>query len=134
MNTTQVERSRRNNDSRIKRSFLLLGLLLVVTVLTGSTFAALTGAIYTTEMSGTIVNENVNYGLAMDVYLSGGPQNPKARGVPDGTYFFQVTDPSGKILLSTDNAVCRQLIDPPTRRRQIWPRFSISRISSPPAG
>jgi len=40
---------------------------------------------------------------------SGGPQNRTHRGLPDGTYYFQVTDPSGANLLSTDNAVCRQL-------------------------
>jgi hypothetical protein len=43
------------------------------------------------------------------VYLSGGPQNTSHAGLADGTYYFQVTDPSGKTLLSTDNAVCRQL-------------------------
>jgi hypothetical protein len=43
------------------------------------------------------------------VYLSGGPQNTKASGLPDGTYYFQVTDPSGGTLLSTDIALCRQL-------------------------
>jgi hypothetical protein len=68
----------------------------------------LSGAIYTTTKDGTAVNANV-YGSTADVYLSGGPQNLNAKGLPDGTYYFQVTDPSGKTLLSTDNAVCRQL-------------------------
>ena len=31
-----------------------------------------------------------------------------AAGLDDGTYVFQVTDPSGKTLLSTDAAKCRQ--------------------------
>ena len=31
-----------------------------------------------------------------------------AAGLDDGTYVFQVTDPSGKALLSTDPARCRQ--------------------------
>ena len=44
------------------------------------------------------------------MYLSGGPQNLKASGLPDGTYYFQVTNPSGATLLSTDAAVCRQLM------------------------
>src|SRR5262249_13620272 len=76
--------------------------------------AALTGdalagdALYTTTKDGTVVDANI-YGLSTDVYISGGPQNTKAAGLPDGTYYFQVTDPSGKTLLSTDNAVCRQL-------------------------
>lgn len=70
--------------------------------------AGLSGAIYTTVKDGTIVNKNI-YGSTQDVYLSGGPQNMNASGLPDGTYYFQVTDPSGKTLLSTDNAICRQL-------------------------
>src|SRR5438876_1373394 len=40
-----------------------------------------------------------------DVYLAGGPVSaPCAFGsfLPDGKYYFQVTDPSGKTLLSTD--------------------------------
>jgi hypothetical protein len=70
--------------------------------------AGLTGALYTTIKDGTDVNQNI-YGSLQDVYLSGGPQNLNASGLPDGTYYFQVTDPSGKTLLSTDNAMCRQL-------------------------
>lgn len=70
--------------------------------------AGLTGAIYSTTKDGTAVNKNI-FGSIQDVYLSGGPQNLNASGLPDGTYYFQVTDPSGKTLLSTDNAVCRQL-------------------------
>lgn len=70
--------------------------------------AGLSGAIYSTTKDGIAVNKNI-YGSIQDVYLSGGPQNLNASGLPDGTYYFQVTDPSGKTLLSTDNAVCRQL-------------------------
>jgi hypothetical protein len=73
-----------------------------------TTLAGLSGAIYTTTKDGTVVNKNI-YGSTEDVYLSGGAQNLNASGLPDGTYYFQVTDPSGKTLLSTDNAVCRQL-------------------------
>jgi hypothetical protein len=71
--------------------------------------AGLSGAIYTTIKDGTAVNKNI-FGSLQDVYISGGPQNLNASGLPDGAYYFQVTDPSGKTLLSTDNAVCRQLI------------------------
>jgi len=73
-----------------------------------TTLAGLSGAIYTTTKDGTAVNKNI-YGSTEDVYLSGGPQNLNSSGLPDDTYYFQVTDPSGKTLLSTDNAVCRQL-------------------------
>lgn len=65
-------------------------------------------AVYTTDKSGTVVDGNI-YDVSGDVYISGGPQNTKASGPPDGTYYFQVTDPSGKTLLSTDPAVCRQV-------------------------
>src|SRR5437879_5896836 len=83
--------------------------LLAVALGAGSTFAGPSGAIYTTNKDATIVNANVQYGVATDVYLSGGPQNLNAAGLADGTYYFQVTDPSGGTLLSTDPAVCRQL-------------------------
>jgi hypothetical protein len=69
----------------------------------------LAGAIFTTTQDGTAVNQNI-YGSTEDVYLSGGPQNTKAAGLSDGTYYFQVTDPGGSTLLSTDNAACRQLL------------------------
>lgn len=64
--------------------------------------AGMSGAIFTTNATGTWVNGNV-YGSADDVYLNGGPranQNCSAAGLPMGEYYFQVTDPSGKVLLS----------------------------------
>lgn len=71
--------------------------------------AGLQGAFYTTTFDGQSVNDN-HFSSKDAVYISGGPQNPNANGLPDGTYYFQVTDPSGHTLLSTDAAVCRQLI------------------------
>jgi hypothetical protein len=71
--------------------------------------AGFNGSIYTTTFDGQSVNENI-YSNKDEVYLSGGPQNGNANGLPDGTYYFQVTDPSGATLLSTDSAECRQLI------------------------
>src|SRR5206468_4504250 len=58
---------------------------------------------------GNAVNRNI-YELSSDVYISGGPQNRNASGLEDGTYFFQVTNPNGTQLLSSDNAVCRQVL------------------------
>lgn len=54
-----------------------------------------------------IVNANVfNSGDA--VYLSGGPHTMNASGLsPVTDYYFQVTDPSGHFLLSTDDISCR---------------------------
>ena len=51
------------------------------------------------------------YAAKQDVYLNGGPginAPHDAAGLPAGTYSFQVTDPSGKTLLSTDAVACRQ--------------------------
>src|SRR5688572_28847532 len=67
------------------------------------------GAIYTSLKDGGTVNQNL-YAAKADVYLNGGPQNENANGLPDGTYYFQVTDPSGATLLSEDDAVCRQVV------------------------
>jgi hypothetical protein len=72
--------------------------------------SAPTGAIFTTLVDGTRVNVN-QYAAKADVYLDGGPgpgAPQTAAGLDDGTYVFQVTDPSGKSLLSQDPALCRQ--------------------------
>jgi hypothetical protein len=72
--------------------------------------ASLSGAIFTTDSSGVPVNLNI-YQAKEDVYLNGGPginAPDDAAGLPAGTYSFQVTDPSGKTLLSTDAVACRQ--------------------------
>lgn len=68
------------------------------------------GAIFTTFPDGSEVNVN-QFPSKEDVYLDGGPgigAPATAAGLDDGTYVFQVTDPSGKNLLSTDPARCRQ--------------------------
>jgi hypothetical protein len=68
------------------------------------------GAIFTTVFNGSEVNFNI-YAAKEDVYLDGGPGPgaPKtAAGLDDGTYVFQVTEPNGRTLLSTDAARCRQ--------------------------
>jgi hypothetical protein len=68
------------------------------------------GAIFTTVADGTEVNFN-QYPAKTDVYLDGGPgpgAPQHAAGLDDGVYVFQVTDPSGKVLLSTDKAKFRQ--------------------------
>jgi hypothetical protein len=68
------------------------------------------GAIFTTLADGSEVNVN-QFPSKQAVYLDGGPgigAPQTAAGLDDGTYVFQVTDPSGKTLLSTDEARCRQ--------------------------
>ena len=70
------------------------------------------GAIFTTLSDGSEVNYNI-YADKNDVYLDGGPgpgAPQTAAGLDAGTYVFQVTDPSGKTLLSLDTARCRQFV------------------------
>jgi len=70
----------------------------------------LPGAIFTTLEDGSRVNANI-YEAMEDVYLDGGPpQNAPsgAAGLPEDDYYFQVTDPSGKVLLSLDPVKCRR--------------------------
>jgi hypothetical protein len=98
------------------RRFLAVGAASVAAVLIGSGALAgaapppVSGAIFTTDASGVPVNLNI-YDAKEDVYLNGGPginAPVDAAGLPAGTYSFQVTDPSGKTLLSTDPVACRQ--------------------------
>jgi cell division septation protein DedD len=64
--------------------------------------ASFNGAIWTSLSNGETVNANI-YDAKEDVYLNGGPQNcGNGNGLPDGLYYFQVTDPSGSELLSSD--------------------------------
>lgn len=95
-------------------SFLVLLLVSIAgfALAKGPSNGPVTGAIFTTLVDGSEVNFNI-YSSKADVYLDGGPgpgAPQLAAGLPDGTYVFQVTDPSGKVLLSTDAAGCRQFI------------------------
>jgi hypothetical protein len=80
----------------------------------GPAFAdPVSGAIFTTNVDGSEVNVN-QYVAKPDVYLNGGPgvnAPSTAAGLsPDGVYVFQVTDPSGKVLLSQDPPGCRLVL------------------------
>jgi len=74
----------------------------------------LSGAIFTTDITGARVNQNL-YATKCGptgVYLDGGPgpnAPATAAGLPDGDYYFQVTDPSGKKLLSIDPVANRKV-------------------------
>ena len=61
------------------------------------------GAIFTTDSSGTVVNGNI-YESKEDVYLNGGPHKPGAAGLPDGTYYYLITDPGCKEQLAGPSA------------------------------
>ena len=93
-----------------KKSLRYIALAAAIVGLSGALANAgpLPGAIFTTNADGSIVNGNTKYlskcGLT-GVWLDGGPPvnaPSTAAGLPDGEYYFQVTDPSGKVLLSTD--------------------------------
>ena len=60
----------------------------------------LPGAIFTTDVGCNGVDLNI-YGDKHDVYLNGGPSHPGAASLPDGSYYVQVTDPSGACVLGT---------------------------------
>ena len=91
---------------------LILGLAVVagLTVSSAAVSAqAPPGAVFTTVADGTQVNANV-FEYGWDVYLDGGPgpnAPADAAALPAGDYVFQVTDPSGKTLLSSDAPECR---------------------------
>ncbi|AXT70514.1 hypothetical protein [Vibrio sp. dhg] len=88
--------------SRIRTATLAVSALALMFSM--SAFARLDGAIFTTTPLGDIVNENVRYQSKEEVFLDGGPgpQAPRtAAALPEGLYYFQVTDPSGKCLLSS---------------------------------
>ena len=73
---------------------------------------AMKGAIFTTNADGSVVNGN-NYDDACDVYLNGGPPPNapcNAAGLPNGEYYFQVTNPSGSVLLSSDDIEQRRFV------------------------
>ncbi len=97
----------------MKKSTLIFTVaLLLLSVLAAEAAPPLPGAIFTTTVDGSIVNENVRYQAKQDVYLDGGPgpnAPSTAAGLPEGDYYFQVTDPSGKDLLSSDHISCRKI-------------------------
>lgn len=87
-----------------------LALLVTAPMSSAAPGGGLSGAIFTTDVTGLPVNLN-HYQDKRDVYLNGGPgiNAPiDAAGLPAGTYTFQVTNPNGRTLLSQDARECRQ--------------------------
>jgi len=87
-----------------------LGALALLVALAPVAAAQYSGSVYTTDSKAAV--ENV-FGKPRDVYMAGGP-GPNAgcsgSGLPDGSYYFQVTDPSGETLLSTDPLASRAVV------------------------
>ncbi|HSK70090.1 MAG TPA: hypothetical protein VK892_00235, partial [Pyrinomonadaceae bacterium] len=100
----------KSNSKKAFSFVVLIALALVVSAISTQILAqgGFHGAIFTSNSDGSATNQN-GYDSKDDVYLNGGPQNMNANGLPNGTYYFQVTNPSGSVLLSTDPARCRQL-------------------------
>lgn len=84
------------------------GVILAVAAFAAAALPSGAAAIFTSISDGSAVNQN-SYTSAQDVYLNGGPQNKNAAGLPNGFYYFQVTDPSGGTLLSLDAITKRAL-------------------------
>jgi len=86
---------------------LKASIAVVLLAVSGTAMAGPSGAIFTTDKNSTFVNGNV-YEEPGDVYLNGGPRANApctAAGLPDGDYYFQVTDPSGQDILSNLDGV-----------------------------
>jgi hypothetical protein len=104
------------SKKKTKKALGAIALALALSLMTGHAIAGqasppLTGAIFTTDANSNFVNANVYEDLA-DVYLNGGPRPNApctAAGLPSGPYYFQVTDPPGKVLLSTDPIANRRI-------------------------
>jgi hypothetical protein len=105
-----IYRRKKAMTSPLRRTaFVVLACLLTAILLLATPSASaqnISGSIFTTTVGGNTVNGNI-YASKDAVYLDGGPQNTHANGLPDGFYYFQVTDPSGSVLLSTDDISCR---------------------------
>jgi hypothetical protein len=84
--------------TRSKLSFQLRAAVIALLLVTAGTAISgqVTGAIFTTLYDGSAVDYNI-YDAKQDVYLNGGPNSSKApctaAGLPNGEYYFQVTDP-----------------------------------------
>ena len=76
---------------------LAMGSLLAGGVLNA---APLPGAIFTTDSICSGVDLNI-YASKDNVYIDGGPAHPGAASLPDGSYYVQVSNPSGSLVLGT---------------------------------
>lgn len=65
--------------------------------------AGMSGAIFTTNDLCNGTNVNI-FGSQADVCLNGGPMKEGAAGLPDGSYYVQVTEPDGTLLGYTKTA------------------------------
>src|ERR1051325_8068081 len=76
---------------------IVFGLVVLSTTIGYMAAAPLPGAIFTTDAGCTGVDLNI-YQSKDAVYVDGGPAHPGAAGLPDGSYYIQVTTPDGSVL------------------------------------
>lgn len=90
---------------RKSRATLVALMALLAVAFAVPAFAAppLPGAIFTTDIGCQGTNLNI-YGDKAAVYLDGGPSHPGAAGLPDGSYYVQVTEPNGTVLGKSSEA------------------------------
>ena len=107
-NPTKVE----DTVSSLSKRLSLISCLFTAAFASSALAHAPSGALFTTVADGSEVNANI-YASKDLVYLDGGPgpgAPQGAAGLDDDTYVFQVTEPSGRTLLSQDPAKCRQFV------------------------
>ncbi|MGE5283147.1 MAG: hypothetical protein ACM3N0_12675 [Chloroflexota bacterium] len=89
------------SPARRRRGLIATGLALALACLVGGVvaFAAqpISGAIFTTDEACEGTDLNI-YSSKDAVYLDGGPAKEGAAGLPDGSYYVQVTEPDGTLL------------------------------------
>jgi hypothetical protein len=104
-----TSRTRHRSGVARKAAWLAVGAMLATAILAPSAgpVLALTGAVYTSNFDGSIINENVDYAAKTDVYLTGGPCNGGSH-LADGDYYYQVQSPNG-VLLSSDAIGARKV-------------------------
>ncbi len=89
-----------------------LGVLLALASISSSTPASAQGSVFTTNQIGAPATAN-QFARATAVHLAVGPTRGESctgEGLEDGLYYFQVTDPSGLVLLSADDSIDERLV------------------------
>src|SRR5215216_5820389 len=81
----------------ISVAIAVVALIVITTTAAFVASAPLPGAIFTTDVGCTGVDLNI-YASKDAVYVDGGPAHPGAAGLPDGSYYIQVTTPDGNVL------------------------------------
>jgi hypothetical protein len=95
---------------------LTLALVSVLSLATVA-LAGMSGAIWTTDAGGNLVDQNI-YDYREDVYLNGGPKNNQTQGLPDGLYWVKVTAPNWTPLGNPDEQV--EVVNGAFAGKQLW--------------